>query len=193
MNECCGDVGCSAADVPPLRRSMRLALAKRAVVVIVLSALVVAVWKIRQAPTPSPAPESTKLPMYQKVGVEHEGVEPTGDPVFDVTVEVRQENVRTVLSFYITERHGWYADELFLEFWYEEPDDGGGRSVDVRPVRLLCQNYLDFNSTLVQESTLMERDFPSLADRDPAELIRNVDRWKARISSWRRVLARPTP
>lgn len=140
----------------------------------------------RQANKPADPPESTKAPEFSKEGVEAEGVKPDVPPEFDVQVELRMEGPRQVLDFTITERHGWYADLLRVEFWYvEQKEDGQWRQVG-DPLSYQCHHYLDFGATLVEHTTPQAIEFPELDDFGTTE------NWRARISSWDKVLAPKT-
>ena len=158
----------------------------RIIILLALAALAFCAFTVRQrASQPFPDPEDTKAPRFFKEGVE--GVEPDVPAEFDVAVELRRVGVRDVLYFTITERHGWYADHLYVEFWYEEQDEGGEWHRVGDPLTYLCHNYLDFGATLVENTTPQFIEFKELN-----EDFGTSENWRAHIRNYNRVLA-PKP
>ena len=162
-------------------------MAKRIAAVVILAASAVMVLQYRKGrDVRPPGPEGTKAAQHSKEGIEKEGIEPGGPPEFDVQVELGRAGPRQVLYLTITERHGWYADHVYVSFWYREQDEQGQWRRVGDEVWFLCRRYLDFGATLVEETTLLDFDFPDLDDYGTTE------NWQARVRGWGRVLS-PKP
>ena len=134
-----------------------------------------------EADLPDPT-GNTKPPEYEKQDVA--GVEPDGEPDFNVDAELTFDGLRPVLTFSITEKHGWYADYVYIDFWYVQEDENGELQQLGDPVRYMCHHYLDFGATLVENTTPMHIEFPEI----PEDLGKS-ENWKASVGDYGRVLA----
>lgn len=158
-------------------------MAKRIVAVVILAAAGAGVFLFQQkANEPAPVVKVDQSDNLSKPGVE--GVEPDVPPEFDVAVELRRVGVRDALYFTITERHGWYADHLYVEFWHRKKDENGEWQRVGDSLTYLCRKYLDFGATLVDDTTPQFHEFPEL-DEDMG----TSENWRARISNYSKVLA----
>ena len=154
----------------------------RIVAVVLLVALAAFVLMKRQEASVEPeAPQDTVEPEFQKADVE--GVVPDITPRFDVEAALHDEGPRKVITFTVTERHGWYADEILIQYWKRERDESGEwkRVTDRAP--FLARKYLDFNSTMVDSTTLYVGDFLTVEDWGTDE------NWAAIVGKYGRVLA----
>lgn len=126
-------------------------------------------------------PRVNQTPGFLKPGVESEGVPPPAPPEFSVDVELRMLGERPSLIFTISEKHGWYADHLYVDFWnVNEAGEMQGESI-----RYMCRSYLDFGQTLVESTTPMVIEFPHLTDGFGAS-----SDWRAVIADYKTILAR---
>ena len=114
---------------------------------------------------------------------QREGVEPPTRPEFDVGIELVREGPKQLIQFTVTERHGWFADTIYVEYWYEEPDEDGQWHRVGNSIEFLCRKYLDFGSTLVDRTVLYDVEFPEL------ESFGTVENWRARVTRYGTVLA----
>ncbi len=121
-------------------------------------------------------PTHSEAPGFIKQGVASEGVRPEGEPEFDVSVELEMKGEQPNLYFTITERHGWYAGTVTVEFWHVAPAEDGGLVEGESRLSHLCHNYLDFNATLVCQTVPNPHEFPEL-DEDWG----TSENWQARI------------
>lgn len=158
-------------------------MAGRIIAVLILAGLGFCVYSTKQqANIPMPGPEKDKPRGYENADAV--GVKPEGEPEFHVDVELRLIGPRNVLEFTITEAHGWYADFVYVEFWYGEKDEDGEWNQVGDPVVYMCHHFLDYGATLVENTTLMDIEFPELDGE-----FGTTENWQARVNDWRRVLA----
>lgn len=165
-------------------------MVKRLLVVVVLGGLGVVVWmkkdgietaevKLAEAPPPVDA----QAPYFDP---DVEGVEPDGAPEFNVVHDLHMVGKRNVMSFIVTETHGWYADHIYVTFWYEEEDEDGKRQRLGDPIEFLMKGYIDFGKTLEDETTLLSYEFPEL------DGFGTTDDWQVIVSQSGQVFA-PKP
>lgn len=112
-----------------------------------------------------------------------EGDKPDEDPELDVTCELTYEGPRAVLNFTVTERHGWYVDHIYVEFWYVEEDENGELRQIGDPVQHLCKKYLDFDDTLRDNTTLLDVEFEEL------DGFGTTENWRVRVADYNVYLA----
>lgn len=167
-------------------------MAMRLLVVAVLLALGIVVWLNKEGADENEAAltndvtvetEPKQAPYFDpKV----EGVEPDGSPEFNVVHELRMVGQRNVMFFTVTESHGWYADHIYVQFWYEEEDENGERHRVGDPVTILMKGYIKFGQTLEDNTTLLDYEFPEL------DGFGTTENWQARVTQHGQVLA-PKP
>jgi len=162
----------------------------RVIVLLVLIALGAVVWQKQQsAQTYDNVKERVENPIErtdQRPGFfnpDAKGVKPDIAPELNVDVELTKEGPRHVLNFTITEKHGWYVDHVYVDFWYVKIGKNGHEKQVGNPVQYLCHHYLDFGATLVENTTLLDVEFPELSDFGTTE------NWRVAIRKWGKVLA----
>jgi len=167
-------------------------MAMRLLVVLVLIVLGVVVWmkkegaeegEIKLAEVAQTETKDKPAPYFNP---NVEGVEPDGAPEFNVVHELRMVGQQTRMFFTVTEAHGWYADHVYVEFWYEEEDENGERRRVGDPVRLMMKGYVDFGKTLEDNTTLLDYEFPEL------DGFGTTENWQARVNQYGKVLS-PLP
>ncbi|NOT01934.1 MAG: hypothetical protein HOP29_15070 [Phycisphaerales bacterium] len=150
-------------------------MAMRIVALVIIAALGLFVWQKKQQTESDelvevPANQLNDDRILERPGEKHvdqtpeffkkdvQGVEPPSQAEFNVDVELRMMGERPSLTFTVTEKHGWYADHLYVDFWnVNQAGDIQGESV-----RYMCHKYLDFGGTLVENTTPMVIEFPHL-------------------------------
>jgi len=162
----------------------------RVIVVLVLIVLGAVVWQKQEAAktyddlqkkAENPPEDSNQKPGYFDPNVK--GVTPDAPPDINVDVELSKEGPRSVLTFTITEKHGWYVDYIYVEFWYVEIGEDGTEKQVGDSIKYLCHHYLGFGETLVEKTTLLDIEFPELDDFGTTE------NWRATVQKWGKVLA----
>jgi len=113
-------------------------------------------------------------------------VDPPVHEEFDVQVEFRHEGPRNVVYFFITERHGFLADGVYVDFWHQHQDPDTGEWVqDSPPISFLCRQRLEFGGSLTDNTTLTELELEEIhTDLGASE------NWAARVPGCRRIKAR---
>ncbi len=160
-------------------------MAARIVAIVLVAGLGIFVWVTKhEADNPVFVPPVNQKDKFYDPNVE--GLEPDTDPDFHVGVELRWDNQKAILDFTISESHGWYADYLYIDFWYVEEDENGELRQIGDPVTYMCHNYLPFGETLVEYTTLLDIEFDQIDDFGTTE------NWRARVGTWDKVLA-PKP
>lgn len=114
------------------------------------------------------------------------GMEPDGFPKFDVDRELRMVGDQHVMHIAITERHGWYADWIYVRLRYEEVDENGKRRIVGTPIDYLMKGYVDFGKTLEDNTTLLDFEFGEL------EELGTTENWHVKVVQWGTVLAPKT-
>ena len=165
-------------------------MVKRLLVVAVLGGLGIVVWMKKDGA------EAGEVEMTESVAVVNdpapyfdpdvEGVEPDGAAEFNVVHELHMVGERNVMSFTVTEIHGWYADHVYVQFWFEKEDENGKRQRVGDPITFLMKGYIDFGKTLEDNTTLLNYEFPEL------DGFGTTENWQAIVSQSGKVLA-PTP
>ena len=165
-------------------------MAKRLVAVVVLVALGILVFAKKERAetrevelTESVRTQDQQAPYFDP---DVKGVEPDGPAEFNVVHELRMVGERNVMTFNVTEIHGWYADHIYVQFWYEEEDENGTRQRVGDPIPFLMKGYVDFGKTLEDHTTLLDYEFPEL------DGFGTTDNWQAIVSQSGKVLA-PIP
>lgn len=159
-------------------------MAMRVVAIVLVLGLGGFVWYTsNRANTPAGVNTADQSDRFNLAAQGVEGVEPEAPPVFNVDVELRREGNQRNLYFTVSEQHGWAADHLYVEFWYEEQDEDGEWYQVGDPVRYLCHDYLGFSQVLREHTTLLDVEFRELDDFGTSE------NWRARIAEYGTVLA----
>ena len=162
-------------------------MAKRLVALAVLAILGYVVWSTKQSVNTegeNPAMITPVQPPYEKADVV--GVEPDGNPEFQVDHELRMVGERNVMFITITESHGWYADHVYVRLRYEEENENGKRRMVGSAITYLMKGYVDFGKTLEDNTTLLSHEFGEL------EGFGTTENWNVKVAQWGKVLA-PTP
>lgn len=117
-----------------------------------------------------------------------EGEEPSEPAEFDVRVEVDPTGLKNRLFFYITEKHGYYVEEIELTLWHVAEPGLEFEDTDLR-VPHFINDFIRANATFV-----------GCVDVVPAELVRvggdigTDENWAAHVESWGRArLEDPNP
>ena len=162
----------------------------RLLVVVVVGGLGIMVWMKKDGAetgeiklTEDVQTESQPAPYFDP---NVQGVEPDGAAEFNVVHELHMVGERNVMSFAVTEIHGWYADHIYVDFWYEKEDRNGERQRVGDPITFLMKGYIDFGKTLEDNTTLLNYEFPEL------DGFGTTENWQAIVSQSGKVLA-PTP
>jgi hypothetical protein len=111
------------------------------------------------------------------------GVEPTDPPVFAVEADFAMVGDKPLLTFSVTERHGWAADAITVEYWHIVRDDEGAWYQLDDPQRFFCRGVLPLGGVLTDSTPVHYTEFTQLDDYGTSE------NWRARVQQWGKVLA----
>jgi len=162
--------------------SGKVSMAIRVISILIVASLGLYVYTThRQAEQPPPEIQHDQPPKF--FNPEVKGVVPEIPPEFDVVVRMVPRGEQTRLEFTVTERHGWYVDNVYIEFWHVEKDEHGKWQQVGDSVRWLCRGYLDFNSVLTDSTVLTAQEWPDLDDYGETE------NWRARVVQYSNVYA----
>ncbi len=160
-------------------------MAMRIVAIVIVAGLGLFVWSTKhEAENPVVPPKVDQTAQYTDPNVE--GVEPDGPPDFNVGVELRMQGEKGILDFTITEAHGWYAEFLYIDFWYVAIDENGEERQIGDPVTYMCHHFLPFGETLEEYTSLLDLEFKELDGWGTTE------NWRAMVSKHGKVLAPET-
>ncbi|HEY3243928.1 MAG TPA: hypothetical protein VGM03_11315 [Phycisphaerae bacterium] len=159
--------------------------------VALIAVVTYAVIRLRTAPNApreeedlSSMPATAALPPWEQPDPPNSR-NPDVTPEFDLQVELHREGPRNVLYFYITERHGFLADGILVEFWHQRLDPATGEWIqDGTKIGYQCRGRLDFGGSLVENTTLTELEMSEVGDVGTSE------NWQARVAACLRVKAR---
>jgi hypothetical protein len=126
--------------------------------------------------------DTTQGVAYINPNLKNEGVPPTGEPEWDVQVQLNRVGAgqQHRFTFKVTEKHGWAANGIYIAFWHRTKDPNTGEWVkDSRETSVLLSNdYLHFNKPLEFSTTVAKHELIELKDFGTTE------NWEAKVTNF---------
>jgi len=113
-----------------------------------------------------------------------QGVKTDETPEFDVQLETRHQGQQQRLHFTVTEVHGWWVTEVYLEANYGKanPETGEFEVLSKLPVKFLFPDVIEFGKPLEGDTALTGPELNFLGGE-----IGDPSNWDAKIVRWREV------
>ena len=161
---------------------------KPLLVILVVVAVGLLVWRVAFHESPEPVAEVPDSPKIIQPGFDApvDGIETEEEPEFNVVVEAMMEGNRPVVEFSITETHGWAVTLVYVEASHGRINEETGeweQNLELRnPPKLLCKEILDFGKTLVAKTTLTTIEMMQIGEE-----LGTSENWRGKVYQWGKV------
>jgi hypothetical protein len=106
------------------------------------------------------------------------GTTPREPAQLEIRHEVRMQGPQTRLHLFLSEKHGWYVDQIYVAFWYQEKDPKTGELKKYGERSEFIPKVIRYGQSIEHEFVIYVTDVPAGKDKGTTE------NWGVRVIQW---------
>jgi hypothetical protein len=152
-------------------------------IVLMLGAAAFIGYRVMNTPRQAPVDDGLIQNQDQQAYTIPDGVPPEGDPEFECSIEITREGNQNIMYMSVREIHGWWAENLYVNFWHRSQDpDTGEWERDTRVISHLLRQPVPFNDTYTDRVVIVDTDHEGVE-------VGTSENWECEVERWDRALA----
>ncbi len=107
-----------------------------------------------------------------------EGEIPSESAELEIRHEVRVDGNHHRLHIFLTEKHGWWVDRIYVSFWLQDVDEATGEVTEYKKTSEFIPKPIEFGETIEHSFVIIDTDLP------PGMPKGTTEDWNVEVQTW---------